>query len=73
MRTPSGVSTREEPGLDVHGHGVGLSLSRRLARTMGGDVWLADPGGAEEGQGAVFVARLPGVLAVGTDTEQGDS
>ena len=23
--------------------------------------------------GAVFVARLPGVLAVGTDTEQGDS
>lgn len=68
----SGVSTRAEPGLDAHGHGVGLSLSRRLARTTGGDVWLADPGGVQEGQGAVFVARLPGVLSAGTDTEQGE-
>lgn len=58
----SGVSTRAGAESGVHGHGVGLSLSRRLARTMGGDVWLADPGGAEDGLGAVFAARLPGVL-----------
>lgn len=59
----SGVSTRAGAEAGVHGHGVGLSLSRRLARTMGGDVWLADPGGGPDGLGAVFAARLPGVLA----------
>lgn len=58
----AGVSTRAGSENQAHGHGVGLSLSRRLARTMGGDVWLADPGGTDEGLGAVFAARLPGVL-----------
>lgn len=67
----------------VRGRGIGLPLSRELARRLGGDVWLIDPGGpasaaspaspgdptspAEPGTGsaptgAVFAARLPGVL-----------
>ncbi len=44
----------------IRGIGVGLRLSRDLARRGGGDLWLADPGG--EGAGAVFVARLVGVV-----------
>lgn len=44
----------------VHGHGIGLPLSRDLARRHGGDVWLIDPGGS--GSGAVFGARIPGAL-----------
>lgn len=44
----------------VHGHGYGLPLSRDLARRLGGDVWLIDPGGA--GPGAVFGARVPGAV-----------
>lgn len=44
----------------VRGIGVGLRLSRDLARRGGGDLCLADPGG--NGAGAVFVARLVGVV-----------
>ncbi len=44
----------------IRGIGVGLRLSRDLARRGGGDLWLADPGG--DGAGAVFVARLVGVV-----------
>jgi len=44
----------------VRGWGVGLPLSRELARRTGGDVWLIDRGG--DGSGAVFGARLIGVL-----------
>lgn len=52
----------DEPDADrVHGLGVGLPLSRELARRRGGDVWIIDPGG--EGRGAVFGARLPSVLS----------
>jgi len=43
----------------VHGHGIGLTLSREIARHRGGDVWVIDEGGAG-GAGAVFGARLPG-------------
>jgi len=50
-----GVSTR-----DGDGRGLGLALARQAARSLGGEVELADPGG--DGHGAVFVARLPGVL-----------
>ncbi|UGB34365.1 sensor histidine kinase [Microbacterium sp. cx-55] len=50
-----------EPPIDrVHGLGIGLPLSRDLARRRGGDVWLVDAGGPASG--AVFGARLPGVM-----------
>lgn len=48
------------PGGPVHGHGIGLVVSRELARRHDGDVWLIDPGG--HGAGAVFGARLPGAM-----------
>ena len=38
------------------GTGLGLALSRKLARMMGGDVTVA----SEPGKGAVFTVRLPG-------------
>src|SRR5947209_17140717 len=38
------------------GPGLGLSLSRKLARMMGGDVTVA----SEPGKGSVFTVRLPG-------------
>ena len=44
----------------VHGRGLGLPLSRDLARRRGGDVWLIDPGG--HSGGAVFGARVPGAM-----------
>ncbi|RLK48913.1 sensor histidine kinase [Microbacterium telephonicum] len=49
----------------LHGLGVGLPLSRDLARRRGGEVWIVDPGGG--GSGAVVAATLPGVLD-GADT-----
>ncbi|MFS0715327.1 sensor histidine kinase [Microbacterium sp. 2P01SA-2] len=53
-----------EPADDrIRGRGIGLPLSRELARRLGGDVWLIDPGGSgSAASGAVFAARLPGVL-----------
>ncbi|WP_245663555.1 ATP-binding protein [Nocardia inohanensis] len=63
-----GVSTRPGPGVPG-GRGVGLALSRQIARALGGDVRLAHPGGAglaaEALPGAEFIARLPGVLVEG--------
>lgn len=44
----------------VHGLGIGLPLSREIARRRGGDVWLASAGGDDHG--AVFCARLDGVV-----------
>ncbi len=55
-----GATTRARDDAEAHGHGVGLGLARRLARLVGGDLWIADPGGDDSG--AVFAARLPGVL-----------
>ncbi|WP_431876234.1 ATP-binding protein [Amycolatopsis sacchari] len=50
-----GVTTKIAPG-----HGLGLALARQAARARGGDVWLADAGGADAG--AMFVAALPDLL-----------
>lgn len=61
----SGVTTRSDGPEAAHGQGVGLALARRMARQRGGEVWLADPGGAVAG--AVFCARLPGVLHTTTE------
>jgi signal transduction histidine kinase len=41
------------------GTGLGLALSRKLARMMGGDVTVA----SEAGKGSVFTVRLPGGAA----------
>jgi Histidine kinase-, DNA gyrase B-, and HSP90-like ATPase len=38
------------------GTGLGLALSRKLARMMGGDVTVT----SEQGTGSVFTVRLPG-------------
>ena len=38
------------------GTGLGLALSRKLARMMGGDVTVT----SEPGKGSVFMVRLPG-------------
>jgi adenylate cyclase len=38
------------------GMGLGLALSRKLARMMGGDVTVT----SEPGKGSVFTVRLPG-------------
>ena len=54
------VSTGSQMGA-AHGQGVGLPLIRRLARTRGGEVWVADAGGQQSG--AVIAARLPSVLS----------
>ena len=43
------------------GEGLGLALSRQIARSCGGDVWVVSPG-RPGGPGAVFCARLPQVL-----------
>ncbi|MGW4120426.1 ATP-binding protein [Nocardia sp. NPDC004711] len=70
-----GVSTK--PGGGPGGRGLGLALSRQVARAQGGEVRLADPGGvgvtggrSDAGGsplgGAEFIARMPGVL---TDEE----
>jgi two-component system CitB family sensor kinase len=56
-----GVSTR-----DGDGRGLGLALVRQAVHSRGGEVRLADAGGS--GGGAVFTARLPGVLSPAVET-----
>jgi two-component system CitB family sensor kinase len=71
---PTSVFTRRAPTdapFDaVHGLGIGLPLSRDLARRRGGDVWIVDAGG--RAGGAVFGARLPGVMTAGTAVPRTD-
>lgn len=58
----------EPPPDAVHGRGLGLRLARELARRRGGDVWVIEM--KRDDGGAVFGARLPGVmspLAEGTE------
>lgn len=46
-----------DPGLSGgDGSGLGLALARRIARSVGGEVWLDQPAA---GRGATFVVRLP--------------
>ena len=47
--------SRLHEGTAIQGHGLGLAISRRVARLLGGDL---DVGG-EPGQGAVFTLWLP--------------
>ena len=58
-----GKSTKAESDLPG-GRGIGLTLSRQIARALGGDIRLSSPGnpGAEL-CGAEFIARLPGVMS----------
>ena len=58
-----GVSTRAGDS-----RGLGLAIVQQAVRALGGAVWLAQPGG--EGEGAVFAARLPAVLAADTRAGQ---
>jgi len=51
----------DDAGDAVHGHGLGLPLSREIARRRGGDLWIIDRGG--DGHGAIFAARLGAALA----------
>ncbi|WP_245413026.1 sensor histidine kinase [Arthrobacter celericrescens] len=66
-----GFTTAAPDGAGAGGHGLGLALSRKLARRRGGDVRLLDPG-TPGGPGAVFMASLPGTTTAlpGTDGEQ---
>ncbi len=69
-----GATTK--PGDHVPGgRGMGLALARQVARRIGGDLWVADPGGERsptpehDPPGALFVARLPGVIAPAESAE----
>jgi two-component system CitB family sensor kinase len=55
----------------VHGRGIGLPLVRDIAARLGGEVWLAEAGG-HDGSGAVFCARLPGVMRAPAPPIQGE-
>jgi two-component system CitB family sensor kinase len=57
-----GFTTAVRPARAGGGQGLGLALSRQLARRRGGDVRVLDPG-SPGGPGAVFVATLPGTTA----------
>jgi signal transduction histidine kinase len=47
--------TRLHDGTGVQGHGLGLAISRRVARLLGGDLDVS----GTPGQGAVFTLWLP--------------
>lgn len=53
-------SGRDDDSDRVHGHGLGIPLSREIARRNGGDLWVIDRGGPDGG--AVFAARIGGAV-----------
>jgi two-component system CitB family sensor kinase len=61
---------RASPSIDspdgVHGHGIGLPLSRDIARRSGGELWVASSG-VPGRHGAVFCVRLPDAVDPATD------
>jgi len=58
-----GTSTKPQSELPG-GRGIGLALSRQIARGLGGDIRLSSAGNpGDELCGAEFIARLPGVMA----------
>jgi two-component system CitB family sensor kinase len=59
IATPRATADPVDPS-QVRGLGFGLPLARDIARRGGGDVWVADPGGAASG--ALFCARLTNVV-----------
>ncbi|MEY8567058.1 sensor histidine kinase [Corynebacteriaceae bacterium 7-707] len=61
---PTGGAGPDDP---VHGHGIGLALTRELVARRRGELWVIDRGGSVPGQGAVFGVRLPGMFTSGTD------
>lgn len=57
-----GASTKPDRGIPG-GRGIGLALSRQIARALGGEVRLSSPANAAAAlRGAEFIARLPGVM-----------
>ena len=57
-----GTTTKPASGIPG-GRGIGLTLSRQLARAIGGDLTLSSPGDSSRRLcGAEFIARLPGVI-----------
>ena len=57
-----GTSTKPKSDMPG-GRGIGLTLSRQIARGLGGDIWLNSTGNkGKELCGAEFIARLPGVM-----------
>lgn len=65
----AGFTTAAGPVRAGGGQGFGLALARQLARRRGGDVTLLAAGGPG-GPGAVFMAVLPGTLALPGAAEQ---
>ena len=57
----------DESATQAQGHGVGLAISRRFARLLGGEITLAD---APEG-GAMFTLRLPAIIESGASAHEG--
>ncbi|MGO1949396.1 MAG: ATP-binding protein [Mycobacteriaceae bacterium] len=59
-----GVAGGDDGPDRVHGHGIGLALSRDLVARRGGDLWVIDDGGTGQ-HGAVFGVRIPGSVSTG--------